>query len=217
MIQFFQYDKKIIWGVVMAVIVISIGVYYSMIIIFTACCMDIRATENNIVSTSNWKTYVDNVNGYQISYPANWTARNHDTLAIFYSPESEKTYNNSRRGSEGDIKIDICENINTDCARNGSWIGMRNYKDIPDLLSDKDSHKKLEKVLPFNFIENTGQNYGVLVSGEGVYYEVMFQKGEKIFNISFPSLYSSSDLSTEQKQILSTFKFTSSTTINQTK
>lgn len=164
--------------------------------------------QNPTTQTADWKTYTNTQYGFELKYPSSWSlfeSIQKDSVSLT-SPETEKEVAESKfgEGSVDDIEITYCDNINTDCARGGSWLEMKDsYKDIPDLLNDKNSltqksNKKLD-------VKIDGiQGYGATVAGIDAVYEIMLNHNG-IFLIGFPQ---GGEDKLIEKQIISTFKFT---------
>lgn len=67
-------NKKLIWGVVIAVVIIGALCAYKLLIpaIYQNCCSWDHPYPNTEVSTAEWKTYTDSKLGYEIKYPSDW-------------------------------------------------------------------------------------------------------------------------------------------------
>jgi hypothetical protein len=162
-------------------------------------------TQNQSYSTENWKTYTSTKYGYTIKYPNNWMVKSLDSEESLWFVDEEPE---SDKGSLGNLRIDVCENVNTDCARRGFAEGMRIYKDIPDLLNDKVALKTIDKTLPSITLNNNIKGYGVIAAGYSSNFEIMFDYNGKIYIIGFPTTYDGASLTAEQKEVISSFEFT---------
>lgn len=161
--------------------------------------------------TTNWKTYSNTQYGVAFKYPPTWIIEenkdsNSGTIVSFITPahlhQLESGHGN---GYDYDFQLIRCDSINTDCARGGEWLGMRDYKDIPDLLTDKSS--SMQPYPELDTMIGNIKSYGVTIGGEGANYAAMLEHNKNVYILNFPSSETTGSLTIDQKQLIQTFQF----------
>ena len=160
--------------------------------------------------TANWKTYSSSKYNFYLKYPNGWTLEESSqtdltgTIISLRSPETTQLLNERKidPGYSYNLAVSFWPNINNEYARGGSWRGQRNYTNLTDFFTDKNTPK--QKV---GNIAVAGQNaYEVSIGGAGTNYGVMIEHGG-IYELSFGTAWDKSKLGSTEKQILSTFQF----------
>ncbi len=152
------------------------------------------------------QTYVNSTLGYSVACPANWLEYAiNERVILFNSPknmgllrqvESGEMYG---EGYQNDVTINYYESI-ADYPENAS--NNIQATTVPDLLS------KMQTVSNVKEIKVGGVTaYGFSQGGLGVYYVVFIQHNGHLYEIFFGNKAGAEDLSAEEKDFLSSFKF----------
>lgn len=168
------------------------------------------SNSNKPVDTSNWKTYKHTNPAFSLEYPSDWTftvadadERTTGELISIQSPASAAALRNRTINSEysNDVTVSFWQDINNEYARGGSWVGVREYSSLADYLTDADAPKsKIGEITIDGYPANE-----VSIGGAGLEYGVMIQHSG-IYEISFPTSWDRSQLSSIQKTILASFQ-----------
>ncbi|MEK7451845.1 MAG: hypothetical protein AAB664_00750 [Patescibacteria group bacterium] len=157
---------------------------------------------------SDWKTYTSTAYHFSLKHPPTWTiteypdAEKTGRIVDFQSPETMKLLQEKKidPGYSHDVVMFFWPNINNEYARGGSWIGQRTYANLEDFFTDKQSFKQKTGT-----IELAGQRaYEISSGGNGLNFGVMLEH-DGVYELSFETAWDKTKLTTEQKQILSTF------------
>ena len=168
------------------------------------------ATNTNI-DTSEWKTYENTVLGFSLQYPADWTlveaSSSGDSLGQVISIQSPETAEMLQNGLidfgySKDVVVSFWSSINNEYARGGSWVGQREYSGLADYFTDENAPKEKVGIITVDGLPA----YEVSIGGAGLAYGVMVENSG-IYEISFPTAWGKTQLSTTQQMILSTFLF----------
>lgn len=203
-------NKKIIWGVVIAVIALGGLLLYKYTGIFGPI---IQLYSKNSSETSDWKTYTNNELGYSIKYPANYKITDNNVLASnkFVSAISLQISDPVNKAIEFNplLIVDIIKQpyivkdkifINAKEYANYRYESLQNLSIVEKVKGDP----SIVEVSGMTQSEVSSEllQFKMLVGiNNGLIYEVSY------YPVDYKYFY----------EIADTFKFTSSTTINQTK
>lgn len=136
-----------------------------------------------------------------VQYPQDWQVFEN-------TPEQQATHGgiasfgptapSAQPATEESVVLSSWVDINNVNALGGSWVGMRQYRDLQDYLGDTQALKT--QIGEYRLDEKT--IYEVEIGGMGVNYAIMFEEGEKIYELSFASAGDKSKLTEGQKFIL---------------
>ena len=161
-------------------------------------------TPTPIVETSTWETYKNDQYGFEFKYPSNWIKEREGLYSVDYN--SPETHNNKRiLGTDLIVSFGYIPNID-------SFLPVPTgvYKNLQDYFSKNVSFPEgLREIIYIGQISVNGYiGYKVINGGHYDNFEVLFENDKGIYSLSFQSASDESHLTSVQKQILSTFKFT---------
>ena len=165
--------------------------------------------------TVDWKTYTDNKNGFEIKYPKEWVLENtnydYQNGVGLASAESAKIIAKNKSQElayQYDIAVVVYDSIS-------SLPGIKNYsiKNIDEYIQKNNvQYGVLHNPAKVTFAGK--EAYSFVATGLTDNYTIIAKEGGKIYEMIFFKKSSDSELTIEQKKILSTFKFTDSAQAN---
>ena len=175
-----------------ALVLIIIGIYY-FIKQSSVTTPDVSLIPASIPKpTENWTTYTNNENNYSINYPTSRTISETSTGIKILSPKLE-TENYGVNGGPQNIEIQVEPKLYSNSSGSYSINLLRQNK-----INDPESASKVtqEKINNLTFTV-------ALINADPPYFSYLIENGNNYFAINF----SDSNLTDEDKQILSNFKF----------
>ena len=162
--------------------------------------------------TSDWLTYENDILGFSLQYPADWTlvetSPSEDSsgqVIYIQSPETAVMLQNGtiHPGYAKNVVVSFWSSINNQQARGGSWIGQREYDSLTDYFTDENAPKKKIGEVTVDGLPA----YEVSIGGYGLAYGVMVENNG-IYEIAFLTAWDKLQLGTIEQEILSTFVLT---------
>lgn len=155
-------------------------------------------------ANNSLKTYTNDKYGFSFQYPSDWvlTENSDDKIVYLRSPETKILLDQGKVDPAYSIDFSVVfgQNVNSESIKGGD---TTNYKNLNDLLTSKNSD--IQKVGEIA-IDNH-QAYEISSGGQGLSYGIMIEyKG--IYLLLFSTAWDKTKLNSDQKQILSSFKFT---------
>src|SRR5258708_4107533 len=158
--------------------------------------------------TANWKTYTNDLNGFEFKYPNDWSLTNFDAYVSLNSPENEKIFQQIQDGKmygEGYMEDIIFTDIGDIKKEPENTANRLNAKTLAEFVN-KDPLISEVKQVSFASVPA----FEMVRGGFCAYYTIMIDKNNEIYQIMFCNVERKDKLTPTEKQILSTFKFTDS-------
>lgn len=158
------------------------------------------------IDTSDWKTYRNEKQGYEVQYPTSWTMKDYQENGItLNSEENEELLKKIQLGKmygEGymsDINIVYYESVSEEPE---NILNELNARTIDEFVERNYIITKIEKM---KFSEETA--WVVIWGGFGAYLTILVEHNNHLYKIMFGNKEKISDLSVTDYEILRSFSF----------
>lgn len=164
-------------------------------------------------STANWKTYKSDIYGYEFKYPADWKilegeSADNPTMISIRKASTQKAIDDAK--SAGNLYGPMLDDIvvyyyNSVADEPANKTGKLGATTVDELIQKNTLITKVGTEQVGNM-----QGTGVMWAGHLTDYVVLVTSNSHLYEISFTNRGSKDEVSSEERQILSTFKFTNS-------
>lgn len=158
--------------------------------------------------TANWKTYTNATYGFSFKYPSDWSKEEfgNNSQVIVSSADTKQLVDEGKLhpGYANNLVVTYYSTINSENARGGSWEGQRTYSNLADYFTDAKAAKQKTGETTVGGVKA----YEVGITGLGGNFGIMIERSNGIYELSFERRTKKSELTQDEKNILSTFQFT---------